>query len=175
MWKISSSKCLKTTRLLFFMLLSCELTLNQMFPRVHSKETFCWTPSTLQFTQRWRWSRGPLFLLPWEDKINAGLSIKPRRWSFLTRLSDQAAGLIDKHPTTKQYVDTRCKLCSHKSDLHQISNLQLTDWTFLHLNPPKTDFSKRCYHLKLLINWPDCLPKAELQLPRTQMRLNSVV
>lgn len=116
-----------------------------------------------------------LFLLPWEDKINAGLSIKPRRWSFLTRLSDQAAGLIDKHPTTKLYVDTRCKLCSHKSDLHQISRLQLTDWTFLHLNPPKTDFSKRCYHLKLLINRPDCLPKAELQLPRTQMRLNSVV
>lgn len=71
-----------------------------------------------------------LFLLPWEDKINAGLS-------FLTRLSDQAAGLIDKHPTTKQHVDTRCKLCSHKSDLHQIPNLQLTDLMFLHCKSSK--------------------------------------
>lgn len=145
MWKISSSKCLKTTRLLFFMLLSCELTLNQMFPRVHSKETFCWTPSTLQFTQRWRWSRGPLFLLPWEDKVNAGLSIKPRRWSFLTRLSDQAPGSNS--------------LIEH----------------FYTVNPPKTAFSKRCYYLKLLIKPTRLSSKAELQLPRTQMRLNSVV
>lgn len=116
-----------------------------------------------------------LFLLPWEDKINAGLSIKPRRWSFLTRLSDQAAGLIDKHPTTKLYVDTRCKLCSHKSDLHQISRLQLTDWTFLHCKSSKDRLLQKMLLFKTSHKPTRLSSKAELQLPRTQMRLNSVV